>query len=75
MPGPGFATLSPTQHRAISSKGGKVTVARWRQKLKVYNAVTPLSMQLRGRNGGKMSALSNRITRLEARMRQLEESR
>ena len=75
MPGPGFKSLSPEVHRAISSKGGKMTVARWRQKLKVYSIQTPEQRQQNGRNRGITRAAFYRIHQLELRLKEIENDR
>lgn len=81
MPGPGFKSLSPSEHRAISSKGGKVSNSqrqmRWRRKVggRINFKLLPAEELRRiAIRGGKMSALVQRVNRLEQRLREIEET-
>lgn len=75
MPGPGFRALSAEAHHGVSSKGGKATMLKRHLRFKQWQACTPVERRERGRNGGKMSALTHKVIALETRIRQLEESR
>ena len=65
MPGPGFKAMPPEEHHRVSSKGGKTTWRRRCIRMHLVNATSPMSMSERGHRGGKMSAFSRRLVRVE----------
>ena len=65
MPGPGFRSLSPVQHRVISSKGGKATFNKYRMRLKYFKSHTEEQRTLIALRAGKVAAISHRLAAIE----------